>query len=80
MSMEALNQQSKASSTGNLRGDRSSSTMHPAPVQALQKCAELGGRQPHDAVLDAGPLEASRLQLLVTQLEMQPLLLPRSSL
>jgi hypothetical protein len=59
MSIEALNQQSKAPSTGNLRGDRAASAMHPAPVHSLQKCAELGGRQPHEDVLDAEPLEAA---------------------
>ena len=64
MRMEAVNQQTKAASTGNLQRDRAAPAMHAAPVQTLQQGTELGGGHAHHAVLDAWPLEAARLQLL----------------
>lgn len=49
---------------GNLRCLWPASAMNAAPVQTLEKRAQLRRRQVHDAVLDAGPLEAARLELL----------------
>lgn len=72
MSMEAVNQDRKAPSTGNQRGNGTTSTMHPPLVQTFQKCAELGGRQPHHTVPNPRPLEASGLQLLGHQAQAGP--------
>ena len=41
MSMEAVNQDKKAPSTGNLRGNRTPSAVHSAPIQTLQQCTKL---------------------------------------
>jgi hypothetical protein len=78
--MEALNQRWKAPSTGNLRRYRSAPAVHAPPVETLEQSPELRGRQAHHAVLDAWPLEAALLELLVTQVEMQALHLRRSTL
>jgi hypothetical protein len=64
MSMGTVNQGWKAPSTGNLRYHRAAPTMDAAPVQTLQKRAELRRGQPHHAVLNARPPEAARLSFL----------------
>lgn len=66
-----MNQPQRLSSTGDLRGDRTTPGMDPAPVQSLQKSGRLCRRQPHHAVLDGGPLEAALLKPLVTQVGVQ---------
>ncbi len=49
---------------GNLRSDRAATAMHPAPVQAFQKSAELGYGHTSHIVVDSRPLEAAGLEVL----------------
>jgi hypothetical protein len=59
-----VNPNRNAASTGQLRRLRASSGMDAAPVQTLQKSAELSRGQTHHAIMDHRPVEAAFLEPL----------------